>query len=969
MRPIKLELKNFGPFINETIHFDELNQQQLFLISGRTGSGKTILFDAMTYALYGEASTKDRDKNALRSQFAASDEVSSVTFTFKVRGATYVAERQLPYKKPGNKNLTDTKFQLKDITSDDKLLAARPSEGKQAVLDIMKVDANQFRQILILPQGEFKRFLVSSSSQKQPVLRTLFSTDRFRQLEEKLTAETKELDATVQKMENQIYMHLEQLKIDADVTGSIELQLSHYKNEQINLLAELSHLSSDLTALRTKEKEQQVNVETARQLEDWYKEAAQLEQERDELKAQEKVINQKKEQLLKYQVLERLAEMNNQLIKLKQKSTDWTAELDSLTHQSAEQSAQLEQHKETLSQLKVQDEAICQAITARDNLRHYINDDDWRHLKEKLNTEKNSCTELTANLAASQVSSSEELYEQLQQSHKQRQQLSETLQNLQLQYSTVQSDIKNKEQHNEKVAERHQYEEELKTITIDDRASYAAEVFVVRQHVHVGDQCPVCQQLIHTLPDAQDEAEALKEQQQYKEQLRKKIRLESLIEQLQHMTLIDVSDDKEKLQQLQNDIDKLKETQRGVDESTAAFEKEYQAALTSQKSYAELKAAVQQSEREVLYLEDRWKKFVLDTGFQTFNDFEQSFEQREQQINAYQKQVSELERQINQEENGLKVKQSERSRLHDLISDEKAEAEVTEKKLSDELQKYHLTADDLADEIDGMRSETLQKEIEIYKQSVHGVEVKLDSLKSNIAGRDLMKTAVLEEQLVQLKQNLNDKQEKETTLKIRCEDNQQLLNQISALYEDYLAQVDSQKELLDLSRLLGGKNQHHLTLENYVLAYYLDQTLKLSNLRLSDMTHHRYQFRRKQTKSQGYSGLDIEIFDHYSNQVRDITTLSGGETFLASLSLALGLSDYVTQLSGGISLESVFIDEGFGTLDNETLETAIECLVELERSGKMVGLISHVAMLKDRIPAILHVESSGYLSTTHFSVK
>ncbi len=154
-----------------------------------------------------------------------------------------------------------------------------------------------------------------------------------------------------------------------------------------------------------------------------------------------------------------------------------------------------------------------------------------------------------------------------------------------------------------------------------------------------------------------------------------------------------------------------------------------------------------------------------------------------------------------------------------------------------------------------------------------------------------------------------------------------------------------------------------------MLTYYLEQTLKLSNKRLNQMTNYRYQFQRKTQVTQGYSGLEIEVVDNYSNRVRDISTLSGGETFLASLALALGLSDYVTQVSGGINLESVFIDEGFGTLDSETLETAIESLVELEQSGKMVGLISHVQELKNRRTALLLVESTGYKSHTRFVIK
>lgn len=168
-----------------------------------------------------------------------------------------------------------------------------------------------------------------------------------------------------------------------------------------------------------------------------------------------------------------------------------------------------------------------------------------------------------------------------------------------------------------------------------------------------------------------------------------------------------------------------------------------------------------------------------------------------------------------------------------------------------------------------------------------------------------------------------------------------------------------------MAEIVSGKNNKNLTLENFVLIYYLDQIIAQANLRLATMSDNRYQLIRREAVY-GLSGLEIDVFDLHSNKSRHISSLSGGETFQSSLALALGLSEIVQQQSGGISLESIFIDEGFGTLDQETLETALDTLLNLKSTGRMVGIISHVSELKNRIPLVLEVKSDQYQSSTRF---
>ncbi|MDN6672481.1 MAG: SMC family ATPase, partial [Staphylococcus equorum] len=196
--------------------------------------------------------------------------------------------------------------------------------------------------------------------------------------------------------------------------------------------------------------------------------------------------------------------------------------------------------------------------------------------------------------------------------------------------------------------------------------------------------------------------------------------------------------------------------------------------------------------------------------------------------------------------------------------------------------------------------------------------------------------------------------------------NQKKINEINSIIETLEKELKAQQEVFQLAEILSGKNDQKLTLENYVLIYYLERILAQANQRLALMTGQRYQLTRREQISQGYSGLEIDVFDSHSNQSRHISSLSGGETFQASLALALGLSEVVQQESGGIALDSMFVDEGFGTLDQETLETALDTLLSLKSTGRMVGIISHVSELKQRIPLILEVSTEQYQSTTQF---
>lgn len=232
MKPLHLTLKNFGPFLKEEIDFSKIDNNELFLISGKTGSGKTMIFDAMTYALFGQASTKQREENDLRSHFANGKEPMSVTFQFELNHRVYKLHRQGPYIKEGNTTKTNAKFDVFELVDDKfEIRESKVQAGNQFIIDLVGVNAEQFRQLFILPQGEFKKFLISKSSDKQGILRTLFDSNKFEEVREILKEEVKKEKAQIENRYQQIDLLWQEIET--------------FNNEEIKSLMNISSQQTD----------------------------------------------------------------------------------------------------------------------------------------------------------------------------------------------------------------------------------------------------------------------------------------------------------------------------------------------------------------------------------------------------------------------------------------------------------------------------------------------------------------------------------------------------------------------------------------------------------------------------------------------------------------------------------------------------------------------------------------------------
>ncbi|PTI83026.1 nuclease SbcCD subunit C, partial [Staphylococcus warneri] len=382
----------------------------------------------------------------------------------------------------------------------------------------------------------------------------------------------------------------------------------------------------------------------------------------------------------------------------------------------------------------------------------------------------------------------------------------------------------------------------------------------------------------------------------------------------------------------------------------------------------EIENEIKNAKSKIEQCEIRINDFESTTQYNEIDEFETYFKKLKSNVDHYLKLLENHKKNRNEIIQKLSIEENNLHHHKQTKNDIQEEIKQTQQALDAEMNRLNIDSIEQVQDIIKIvyEKEDIENEIKEYDKQIHKNELEISRLKKLVAGRKLDDIGEIQKTLSELKAKLENVTNEIATLEYQLKLNQQKVDEIVSHIEYLNKELKEQQDIFNLAEILSGKNSQKLTLENYVLIYYLEKIIAQANIRLATMSGQRYQLQRREALSQGFSGLEIDVFDFYSNKARHISSLSGGETFQASLALALGLSEIVQQESGGISLQSMFIDEGFGTLDQETLETALDTLVNLKSKGRMVGIISHVSELKQRIPLILEVTSNQYQSMTKF---
>ncbi|WP_281198205.1 exonuclease subunit SbcC [Staphylococcus schleiferi] len=1004
MKPIRLHLKNFGPFLDETIDFSNIQSNQLFLISGKTGSGKTMIFDGMVYALYGRASTEKREVKHLRSHFAQPKEPLTVTFEFEINGGRYKVVREASFLKPGNKNETKPKLEVYHLNGDVfELVESTIQAGDQFILNLLKLKQDQFRQLFILPQGEFKSFLVSNSTDKQAILRTLFNTQLYDILKNELVDKTKNMKNEINQIYTKIQSSWDEMYTldDAELVAEKQLKSEQYELilDALPMFQRIGQQQVDETAVEKSKSEaamKKINEAVAREesRQQLKQQKADLEHKLNQLNEQQPRITELEKKLklitesqVAIKTYQNKLEYEKTLNSKKSKQSTLTSEFDALKELETQDATLLEKHL-------AQQERIAQQSQFIQNTRHYFQQVEQLKQKQQRDQQINA--------------QHQQLVEEMDKAKNELQQISEVdiekkpdyekksqLQNMQMRLteqhtSLIESEkrMQLKLKHEESLQQLNkQYENlthkieaqraQLHTISSQDQhlLDHEKAVVTLRTVLQVDEPCPVCGQHVSNV-DHGPEIEAIKSLQS--ENAKIEIQIRELTEQKIHCEadithtkerineIGDVQFDKNLLNENESQLLNVKNDIEAVDRENKRIEALQQQVERINKVLDENMSQKQLLEKEQQHIQEQLGSFQQITGYDDIVKFQKAFEQIDAEVQDFEAQKVALTQQLENTQNKVKNHHYDLRLIAQQIDD----VTIQLNRLDEEL-KTAMKQLDIADETTLMTisNESENKsdyasEVEQFHHEIQALQFKLQDVTTQILTIEPHDIDILkkEQQETQLQYESVQKQLNEFAFQV--DQNKKTIQRIEREIAHLKQTLSAQIELFQLAEILNGKNEHNLTLENYVLMHFLEQILVKANQRLLSMTGQRYELIRNEKKGRGFSGLEIEVFDYYSNQSRHITSLSGGETFQASLALALGLCEVVQNEQGGIALDAMFIDEGFGTLDQETLETALDTLIQLQSSGRLVGIISHVTELKNRIPVILDVVSKNYQSTT-----
>ena len=999
MKPIRLELKEFGPYKHEIVEWDKIINEPIFLITGKTGSGKSTLFDAFVYALYNKT-TSGKDIASLRTKTADDKTRTTVIFDFELKNKLYRVERTLAYTKKGNKNQTSGKVALIEIVdNNENVLATKEQDVKEKIEQIIGLDDKQFCQLIILPQGKFKDFLLSKSSEKKETLRSLFNTFFYQKFIDKLSAYAKEQDNDYKLKERELITKFDQFIFDEKLDKFEFLKEENFENVNIqinnqgNIISEkenvLTNLNKELENLR----EEHTKIT---KLNDKFVEFDELKEKYEEIIKEENSIIEIQNIIKKLEELEKNIDRISEYNKLITKENELVKKKEDLEKDYKNYSNKRDSNVKLGEQLEVEKKEIEVIKNKLAEVKYFYDNISAFELAFK---EKKECeTKLKEfDKNKSELTEYKENILKLEQSNKQEIEKSESLKaNIsKIDLSIVKKEVeveKLEEYKNEKSSlEKNKVELEAKIDKLNllrqkqsDLKNKVEELEKNKEKeilntflekLHDGDNCPLCQQKIIHVPeviDVKHEEDTLINKE-YEDTNKEIIRLETIISNEQ--------DDYKKLQLQLNEQEKVINFDSESELESIKKEKDENEKLlrVSQKAIEENQIQLDKLNSKVIELEKiiesegdlKEKLSLANAKIEEYNkkvqqdiiDFKEYYKGQEQQVtefnNNFEKYTEEKSQlQLKEKELEIDIKNN-KERIISINSDLE---ELLDKFNNSKLKEYYSDFKEAHEALEDL------KDLKDYKEKVDAYNLAKKSLTNNIKKLEKELSKEVKPNLEEIKERVQLQEEKVSDFgkqlavqKNTYNTNKELYSELYNEFKVWESNIKEVREIITLSNVLSGKTESKKSLETYVQGYYLDLILEAGSKRLLQMSNDRYRFERRieKAKGGGLQGLDIEIYDVYLNSNRIVNSLSGGELFLASLSLALGLAEVIQNESGGISLETIFIDEGFGSLDSETLDMAITTLIDLQSYGRNIGIISHVSELKDRIRSKVEVYSEN----------
>ena len=1026
MKPISLTMEAFGPYRDSvTLDFNELQDHSMFLIAGPTGAGKTSILDAMVYALYGEPSGEVRKTDAIRSDFAEPHRMTRVDFSFAIGDAQYRVERlpkQMVAKKRGTgmreQNASATVYEKKD--GEWKVIATSAAAIRDTIQQIIGFRKDQFLQVVLLPQGEFRKLLVASTSEREELLHTLFRTELYRKLQEVLKTAYDEAKAGVEENLTKQTAFIQSIPHDG---ATPMLTIEHVRELLANRGSHRDTLAID--------RDEAVNmVEQFNVLRNQWSLYNQAQQSLTEATLKLDLVKARETERInlneKVQFLNSLAP-THELYKQYIEKQAVLKTLEQALSDAEERVKLATQHEtkclEVYSGLEGQAESIQAKRTTLAQFQQQAEKfDELDVLKKEFSTLHSSLEEFDSKKSEDALAKQRELVEtlenDLESSRKQLQDKNKFLEAT----PVIQGQLNDLHRYSELLEEISKVQKEIddkgQTLVSLDEIVQVAKVHLERlEHlmqeglafelVHLvvdNEPCPVCGSTDHPQLAAKPEIYPTKDEIEEARIARDAALQKQASEVGQQKTLVIRLDELTK--QVDAQVSTLKLSIDGFSEKKFASVQQDLLAkmeqLTALRGKSELLSkTIADNEHKLKVARDKLATLELAHNelLKNLHDLEIRISSVQANIDAlsktlpitdidaWQKQVESLDSDITLYDEQVKVSKTnldtareqlnaKRGRLETLSSQVKEETKnlnLRYKNYTKSLQAISLGEDDFVEALRDI------KEIETYRIQLHALDEAFNKAQAVYdAALKATETVVKPSETVSDEIYATAVAHRDTlvgNLAAWDKETKHIKTTLNSLEELETAMGEAREKVKFLSRLNdlangGEQGFKNVTFERYVLGAILDEVVYAANLRLQKMSRNRYSLERSDYTGggRGKQGLDLAVMDAFTGQSRPANTLSGGETFLASMALALGLADVIQSYAGGIHMDTMFIDEGFGTLDPDTLELAMETLVQLQSSGRLIGMISHVPELKSRIPAHLEVIRGDDGSTAKFVI-
>ncbi|EKM3346147.1 SMC family ATPase [Listeria monocytogenes] len=1018
MRPIKLTMQAFGAYAKkEVIDFEKLGTEQIFVISGKTGAGKSTIFDAISFAIFGKANTFDRESFSMRSHFATDKEITEVTLAFRLKDKIYQISRipqQEIAKQRGNGTTTSPqKAELYELIGDEmKLLASSVRDVNTKMEELIQLNVDQFRQILMIPQGEFRELLVSDSKEKEVILQRLAHTVYYEKVENLLWEKQKQAEILVvearKKVAELAELSLPGVEVSGKTTSEISvLQAEAIQSEQMIL----TELENKLSIIRKQTSEAVEKVTLAKeQLLDWQnldkytEEIATLEIEKDfyqaievRLEAAKRASNLRSQDALCIRLKEQLETAEQTEKQVAFEAEEVKVQFSHVKKQKealAEKEAELEINKRTLFQLEEMEPKILELEMISIQKRRA--ELEWKEattlLEEIVNSEQKIIAELqSVESRLVEINQAELTYLEVINKRTTVEAIIEKEQELVSKRMKMVAWDSEKQTEEQKLVQLLAEKAEIETTIEQEETKLQKEqAATIAAHLHDGEACPVCGSDSHPALAKFGETANLETLEVAKGKLHEKLlaitTTEKTISQLEwqlnewagikELSLTEVQQTLTENIQLANNLAEqiaqlqAKVAQKETIQATLESLNNKQNETITEKNKVALEVEklhqqVQMVSGKLSYLEQS-----IPTEFRDKVVFESKKKELSEKIEAHIKQANQVDALFRQTEKETTRLESTLQSAQKTTVDAKDALQVQREIFKEAMkQNDFLSYDAYKQAFMSAEEQKIQEEkVADYERKRHLAVSRQADLKEKLQNKQKPNIEQLE--FIMKEKQLELSQSEENTMKQR-----EFVTKRKELVENYQNSIQTveqaEENYADIGLLADaarGKNARRLTFERYILAMFLDTIIHRANHRLSKMTSGRFELQRKMEKAKGnvQSGLELEVFDEYTGLTRHVKTLSGGESFKTSLALALSLAEVVQEMAGGISLETMFIDEGFGTLDPESLEAAVECLLKTQENGRLVGIISHVPELKERISARLEVTATNHGSTTKF---